>query len=205
MESPYYYFESFANKLALAIYVSGFPCWLAHWPGCWCVDLILSCWNGCSFLLSIFAVSSRVTLTRTCRARTRSQTCHIYQKYNLYHRKHRLPQSFIKSVSIKHICCYKLWLQTNLTAPNLTWAQTFNISTFTRFSFYLVCHFVTLTSAWFFEQVCPSCVSIAQRIHAGLGPLHPGAGELLSRLAGSHYRAAEEGAGISLSVFGALS
>lgn len=59
----------------------------------------------------------------------------------------------------------------------------------------------------FFFQLLTRCQALAHtperlvvsaaapRIHAGLGPRHPGAGDLLPRLAGSHHPAAEEGTG----------
>lgn len=45
----------------------------------------------------------------------------------------------------------------------------------------------------------PAFVPAAQRIDAGSGPDHPGAGDLLSRLVGSDHRAAQEGSGERLS------
>lgn len=51
-------------------------------------------------------------------------------------------------------------------------------------------------------QVAESLVmfAAAPRIHAGLGPHHPGAGDLLPWLAGSHHPATEQGTGTTPSL-----
>lgn len=57
--------------------------------------------------------------------------------------------------------------------------------------------FLILPRCKAFDQT-PECLVVfaaAPRIHAGLGPRHPGAGDLLPRLAGSHHPAVEQGTG----------
>lgn len=44
----------------------------------------------------------------------------------------------------------------------------------------IFCFFNTKASHPHMSEMCSQCVPVAQRIHAGLGPHHPGAGDLLS-------------------------
>lgn len=72
-----------------------------------------------------------------------------------------------------NIFCFLTPRQVTLWVANFIW-------------YILTCHM---------SEMCSPCVPVAQRIHAGLGPHHPGAGDLLSWLAGSYHRPAEEGTG----------
>lgn len=103
---------------------------------------------------------------------------HTHTRFTLHHK------CLCSSVAMSQwsIITYSVFLtprQVTLWVANFIW-------------YILTCHM---------SEMCSPCVPVAQRIHAGLGPHHPGAGDLLSWLAGSYHRPAEEGTGTRPSLF----